>query len=197
MDQPAFQQAWGCSVPLFDQQNHLVALRGDDPEDSSLTLTDWCDYEWNDIGCSQIAINVPNQTVPLFNSQPRSNPEPHSGLVRYWYTGCAASSSFGRSPNADLPLSAVDTECQFPAYAQSFQQNLWPWPQLELTAELNSIPIPYGNTKYESPSGFDQALTAGDALATERLGEPRSNPRKESLRCVKCWALRKPVSLFI
>lgn len=88
-----------------------MAQHGDDPEDLSLTLTDWCDYEWTDIGCSQIATNVPDQAVPLFNSQPHSNPEPHSGLVRYWYTGYTASSSFGQSPDTDLPLSAVDIEC--------------------------------------------------------------------------------------
>jgi len=126
MDQPAFQQAWGYSVPLSNQQNHLVAQHGDDPEDLSLTLTNWCDYKWNDIGCSQIATNVPNQAVPLFNPQPHSNPEPHSGLVRYWYTGYTVSSSFGQSPDADLPLSTVDTEYQFLANDQSFQQNLLP-----------------------------------------------------------------------
>lgn len=194
MDQPAFQQAWGCSVPLFDQQNHLVAQHDDDPEDLSLTPTDWCDSKWNYMGCSQSAPNVPNLAVPVFNPQPYSNSELHSGLARHLCPGYAASSSFGQPPDADLPLSAVDAQCQFPANDHSFQQNLLPWPQPKSTAELNSIPI---RTNYESSSGFEQALTAGDALATQRLGEPHSNPRQQSGRCVRCWALRKPVILFI
>ena len=174
------QQAWGCTTPLSDQ-HRLVAQHSDDPEGSSPILTDWCNYERNYVGCSQIATNVPSQAVPLFNPQPHSNPEPQSGLIRHWYAGYAA-------------LSAVDTECQVPANDQSFQQNLLPWPQPKSTAELNSIPIPYSDTNYES---FEQALTAGDNLATQRLGEPYSNPRQKSRRCVRCWALRKPVILFI
>jgi len=197
MDQPGSQQAWGCLAPLSNQQNHLVPQHGDDPEDLSLTLTDGCDYQWNDVGCSQIATNVPSQAVPLFNPQPHSNPEPHSGLIRRWYARYPASSSFGQSPDADLPLSAVDAECQFPVNDQSFQQNLLSWPQPKSVAELNSIPNPYGDTNHESLSGFDQALTAGDPLATQRLGEPHSNTRQKSGRCVRCWALRKPVILFI
>jgi hypothetical protein len=157
MDQPGFQQA--CDY----QQNHLVAQDGNDPEGLSLTLTDWCDYDWIYVGCSP---NVPGQVVPLFNLQPHST---HSDLIRHWDARHAASSTFGQSPGADLPLSA----------------------------EVNSILIPYGDTNYESFSGFEQALTAGAALATQRLGEPHSNPRQNSGRCVRCWALRQPVFLFI
>jgi hypothetical protein len=140
MDQPGFQQACDYSAPLSDQQNHLVAQHGNDPDGLSLTLTDWGDHDWTYVGCSQIATNVPSQAVPLFNPQPHSNPEPHSGLILHWD---AASSTFGQSPGADLPLSAVDAS----------------------TAEVNSILIPYGDTNYESFSGFEQALTAGAALA--------------------------------
>ncbi len=218
MDQPAFQQAWNYSVPQSDQQHHLMAQYDNDPEDLSLTFADWCDYGWNYMGCSQIATNVPNQAVPPFNPQPDSNPEPQSGLVRHWCAGYAASSSSGQSPDADLPLSAVDAQCQFPANDHSSQQNILPWPQPEPTAELNSIPIPYGDTNYESSLGFEQALTAGDALTTQRLGEPHFNPRQKLWknqmkiqkkktkerqkysdfgRCTRCWALCKPVILFI
>ena len=196
MDQPAFQQAWGYSVPLSDQQNHLVAQHDDDPEDLSLISADWCDYEWNYMGCSQIAPNVPNQAVPLFNPQLYSNPENHSDLAGYWCAGYAASSNFGQSPDADLPLSAVDAQCQFPANDHGFQQNLLPWPQPKSTAEPNPIPIRRGDANYESSSGFEQALTASDALATQHLGEPQSYPRKNSGRCVRCWAISKPVILF-
>jgi hypothetical protein len=149
-----------------------VAQHGNDPDGLSLTLTDWSDHDWTYVGCSQIATNVPSQAVPLFNPQPHSNPEPHSGLILHWD---AASSTFGQSSGADLPLSAVDAS----------------------TAEVNSILIPYNDTNYESFSGFEQALTAGAALTTQRLGEPHSNPRQNSGRCVRCWALRKPVFLFI
>lgn len=93
----------------------------------------------------------------------------------------SASSSFGHLPDAELPLSAVDTDCQFPANGQSFPES---------AAELNSIPIPYGITNYESLSGSAQALPAGDA-------EPHFHSRQNFRRCVKCWAIRKPAILFI
>ena len=186
MDHPDFL---GYSAPLFDQQNHVIAQHGDDSEDLGPPLTDWCDYEWNYVKCSQIATNIPSQAF--------SNPEPHPSLIRPWYRGYAASSSFGKAPDADLPLRAVDAECQSSANDQSFQQNLLPWPQPKSTAELNSIPIPYGDSNYESLSGFEQARTAGAAIATQRLGEPHSNIRQSSGRCVRCWALKKPVILFI
>lgn len=89
-----------------------MAQHDDDPEALSLTLTD---YKWNDVGGSQITTNVPSQAVPLSNPQPHSNPELHSGLIHHWYTGYATYSSFGQAPDANLPLSAVNTECQFPA----------------------------------------------------------------------------------
>jgi hypothetical protein len=178
MGQPGFQQACGCSAPLYDQQNHLVTQHGDDPEGSSLALTDWCAYDWNHVGYNQIATNVPCQAVPL--------------------SAYTASSSFGQSPGADLPLSAVDAECQFPANDQSFQQqNLLAWPQPKSTAEPNSILFPYGDTNYEPFLGFEQSLTAGAALTTQRLREPHSSPRQKLGRCIRCWALRKPVFLFI
>ena len=153
-------------------------------------ITHWCNYEWNYVECSQSTTNVPSKAVPLLSPQSHSNPEPHSGLIRHWYAGDAASSSFGQSPDADLPLRAVDAERQSPVNDQSFKQNLLPWPQPKSNAELNSILIPYGGTNYE-------ALTTGAALATQRLGEPHSKPRQKSGRCVRCWALRKPVILFI
>lgn len=84
-----------------------------------------------------------------------------------------------------------------PANDQSFQQTLLPWPQPKLAAELNSVLIPCSNTSYGSTLRFDKALTAGAALATQRLEEPHSNPRQNSGRCVRCWAQRKPVILFI
>lgn len=180
-------------MPLSDQQNQ----HNDDPKDLSFTPTDSRDYMWNYVGCSQIVPNVPNQTVPLFNPQLYSNPEPHSGLFRHWCAEYAASSSFGQSPDVDRPVSAVDAQCQFPINDHSFQQTLLPWPQPKSTAELNPIPVPYGDTNYQSSSSLEQALTAGDALATQRLGESHSNPQKTSRRCVKCWALRKPVIPFI
>lgn len=181
MDHPGIQQAWGCSAPLFQQQNHLVAQHGDDPENSGPPLTDRYDYEWNYVECSQDVTNAPSQAVPLFNPQPYSNPAPHSGLIRHWYAGHAASSSFGHSLDADLSMRAVDAEGQSPAKDQSFQQSLLPWPQPVPTAELNSTLIPYGDTNYKSISGFEQALTAGAALATKRLEVPHSKPRKKSL----------------
>lgn len=127
MDQPSFQQ------------------HGGDPEDSSFTFADRCEYEWNYTGGSQIATNNPNQAVPLFSPQLCSNPVPHSGLIRRWYAGYAASSSSGQSPGADH---------------QSFPQSLVPWPQPK--------------------------------SATQRPGEPHSNRRQDSGRCVRCWALKKP-----
>ena len=186
MDQPAFQQAWGYTAPLSDQQN-VVAQYGDDSEDLSRAPA-----EWNDMGCSQIATDVPHQAVPLLNPQPYSNPEPQSGLARHCYAEYAASSSIVQ-PDAELPRSAVDAECQFPTNDQSFQQNLLLWP----ITKPSSIPTPYSDTNYETLSGFKQALTASDARATQRLGEPPSYPRQKSGRCVKCWALGKPVILFI
>ena len=197
MNQAGFQQAGSYSAPLPDQQTYLGAQHSDDLEDSSLTLTDRCDYEWNSMGCSQIATNVPGQAIPLFNPQPHSSPEPHSGLIRHGYAGYTESSMLGRSPDAHLPLRAADAECQFPANDQSFQQNLLPWPQPKAAAKLNSIPNPYGDTSYESLLGFEQMLTAGDALATQCPGEPYTKPRPKSSRCTRCWALRKPVNLFI
>lgn len=186
MDQPGFQQAWGYSMPPSDQQGHLVAQHGDDPEGLSFPLPKWCEYDWNYMGCSPSATNVSSQTVPLVNPHPHSNPEPHSGLIRHWHAGYAASSSFGQSPGADLPLSADDVKRQFPANDQSFQQNLLPWSQPESTTELNFILTAYADTNYELFSGCEQALTAGAALGTQK-----SKP------CVRCWALRKPVFLFI
>lgn len=197
MDQLGFQQTRGWSAPLSDQQNHLVAQPGDGPEDLSLTPTGWCNSEWNSVGCSQNAIDAPSQAVPLFTPQPHSNSKPHPGLIRHWYEGYAASSSFRWSPDADLPLSAVDVERQTPANDRSSQQTLLLCPYPKKTAELNSILIPYGDTHYESTSSLEQALTAGPALATQRFGEPHSNPRQNSGRCVRCWALRKAVILFI
>lgn len=91
-------------------------------------------------------------------------------------------SSLGQSPNADLPLNAVNAGCQFSANVQSFQPTLLTWPQPKPTTDL------------ALSSGFEQTLT-GAAPATERLGEPYSNPQQK--RCVRCWAIQKSVILNI
>ncbi len=129
---------------------------------------------------SQIATNVPSQTL--------SNPEPHPDLVRPSYTRYAACSRFGKASDAHSPLRAVGTECQ---------QNPFPWPQPKSTAELNSIPNSYGDTNYKLLAGFKQARTASAITATQRLEEPHFNIRQSSGRCVRCWALKKAVVLFI
>jgi len=120
------------------------------------------------IGNTLDVARLPPVPVPLFNPRPHSNPGPHP--EPHWHRGYAASSSFRQSSGADPPLSALDAE---------FQQSLLPWPQPKSNAELNSNLISYGDTNYGSFSGFEQALTAGAALATQRLGEsPLQCPTK-------------------
>lgn len=126
---------------------------------------------------SQNASNVLRQAVPPFN------PEPYCGLMRHWYTGYA---EFGRSPDADLPLNSMD---------QTIQPNLLSWAQPKVAAKLKSLPIPYGDINCNTLSGFEQAITAGDAPVTQRLGKSYSNPQHR--RCVRCWALKRQVILFI
>ena len=193
MDWPCSQQAWGNPQSLPDLQSHLVAQNSDDLKGGSDTFANWYDNIQNYTGCSLIPTNLPSQTVPLFNPQPHFSPEPHTGLIHYCHAGYAASSSFGQSPGVELPLSA---EYQFSANEQSFQQTFLPLSQPESTAELNLILIPYGDATYDSFSGFEHALTADAALATQRIGEPYFHPRSIG-QCVRCWADRKPVSLFI
>lgn len=193
MDWPCSQQAWGNPQSLLDLQSHLVAQNSDDLEGVSDTLADLYDNIQDYTGCSLI---VPSQTVPLSNPQPHSSPEPHTGLIQYCHAGYTASSSFRQFPGVGLPLSAVAAEYQFPANEQNFQQNFLPRPHPASTAELNSSLIPYGDAIYDSFPGFENALTADAALATQRIGEPYSYTRPIG-RCVGCWAHRKPVSLFI
>jgi len=275
MVQPGFQQAWDCSAHLSDQQNHLVAQHGDDPDDLSLTFTEFC---------SQIATHIPRQPIPPFGPRLHSNPEPHSSLFHHWYAGNAASPSF-EPVCVDLLVNAVDAAWHFPANApsvqsllrpqleptaelnsagilsgdineqsfrpdlmhwpqaeptaepnitrilsgdideQSFHQDLMPWPQTEPTAEPNITQILSGgineqsfhqdlvhwpqaeptaepnsilaSSDYKPFPSLKQALTSRGALATPRPGDRHYNPRKSSRRCVRCWALRKPVFLFI
>lgn len=97
-------------------------------------------------------------------------------------------------PASELPLNATDAG-HFSVNVQSFQQNLFP--QSRLTDTPNSCLIPYHTTNHTSLSAFKQPLTACPALVTQSLGKLHSSPRVESRRCVKCWALRKQVFLFI
>ena len=175
MDQSAVQQGWKRSENfLFDQQ-------GGDQEDSNLPLGDLSDFEWNNVGHSQIATNPTGQAEAIIRLR-------HSQIV---FPGLEQSSS------ADLPLNLIDTESQFPAHnesallasklplnaidtdqfsadVQSFQQTLFPRPQSNDT--LNSSLIPCNPTDYAAFSTFKQPLTG---------------------RCVRCWALRKKVFLLL
>jgi hypothetical protein len=138
------------------------------------------------LGCSQITASVPSWVIPPSSFDDSSAAElPLSAVgagVQFPvepYTGSdwfrsAASSSFGCPPAIDLFTSAVDAGFQNPASNQSLQQHFLPWPQPIPTTELQSSLIPFSG--YESLSNFEQA------------------PRQRSRRCVRCWALRKPVS---
>lgn len=152
---PGFQQVWGLSTPVSVQSSHLVTQHDDDPEGLSSILTDCYDYDWNNVRCSHIATNVPNQVISSYNSQPHLNPGLHSGLVRPYHAPSATSLSFGQSSGVDLSLSAIDAECQLSATHQSFQQILLFRPQYKSTVKLNSILVPYSDTSCETFSGFE------------------------------------------
>jgi len=59
MDQSAIQQSWERSeLFLFDQQ-------GDDQEDLNLPLKGLSDFDWNNVGHSQIATNLIGQAMTV------------------------------------------------------------------------------------------------------------------------------------
>ena len=188
MDQPGFQQSWCYSAPLINQQNQ----HDNDPEGLNISLTD---HERNYAGYGRIAANFPSQTIPIFDLQPHSNLEYRPALAYRWDVGCAISSSLRQTPGADLSLNAGEAGSRYPVKEQSFQQALLPEPQPKSNAELDSILIPYGGTYSKSFSDFEQVLTTGAPLVTQRIRDPRSKSQSKPGRCVRCWALRKPVFL--
>ena len=183
MDQASFQQACGRSVPFFSQQSDLVAQHDDDQEVLTLAFVD---------GHRQIATHVPIHAVPPFDRQLHSTLERQSGLVHDPTAGYAASSSFEPPPCADLA-----PPYHFPAIEQAFHPELPLWPQLYPVAGLNPDLVPSGDTNYDSFPGCETAFTTLGSLASQRPTDSHLNPRKNSRRCVRCWALRKPVYLII
>lgn len=197
MDQPGSQQACGNLESLPNSPNYLVGQRSDELEAAlSETTPKWSDNVGSYVGYNQISSDVPSQAVPLFNPRSYFSPKPHPDPVYHWHPNFAASPSFGQHPGAVLPLSAIDAEYQSPANEQELQQNVLLLPQSEPTAKLNSNLIPYADATHELISGFEHTLTSGAAPATQRLGESHSFPQRAG-RCVRCWALRKKVFLFI
>ena len=150
------------------------------------------DYDSNNMGCSQIATNS-NQAVPLRNPQPHSIQESRFGLVSHCqaeHTTYTAPSSFGQ------PSEVNNTLCQFPAIDQISQQDLLPSPQSGLTTTLN-YPLVYSDTSDSSSSDFKQSLTDTGTLNAQGLEKPKPYPRQQTGRCIRCWALRKAVFLFV
>jgi len=132
---------------------------------------------------------------PLPWPLPQSNLEPHSSPICHG-SAYAAFPTFELSSGTDLPLNAADAG-QLPSNVQSFPQNFLPWPQLQSINTLSSSSIPDNAINYASFSAFRQPLTTCPAPATQSLGELCSNPRAKSGQCVRCWAQRKAVFLFI
>lgn len=135
------------------------------------------------------------QPNPLSWPLPQSNLEPHSSPIYHGYA-YAAFPTFDLSPGIDLPLNAADAG-QLPSNVHSFPQNLLPWPQPQSINTLSSSSTPSNTINYASFSAFRQPLTTCPAPAAQSLGELNSSPRVKSGQCVRCWAQRKAVFLFI
>ena len=184
MDQADFQQTHSVPVPLFGEINDSIGQNGDDQQGLYLTSTGPCGYDW-DVGCIHIPTNVTGQNLPL-------NPAPHAGSIPQWYSNRAALLNSGRSVCDDTSLNAA--ERQFPVNGQSYVHNLLLKPQTA-TTEIQSGS--YSDVNCQSLSGYQHAQIADAALTTRRLEEPIPPTQQRSPRCVRCWALRKPVSLLI
>ena len=145
-----------------------------------------------DTECQLPANNQSVKPNPLPWPLPQSNLEPLSSPICHGYA-YAALPTFELSSGTDLPLNAADAG-QLPSNVQSFPQNLLPWPQPQLINSLSSSSIPYN---YASFSAFRQPLTTCPAPATQSLKELYFNLRAKSGQCVRCWAQRIAVFLFI
>ena len=136
MDHPGFQQ--GCQQGCQQGWECSEVSQGDDQEDLSLHRRD---FDWTNVGQSQIATNVTGQAAAV-------------GLEHFQ----AVFPGFEQSPSADPPLNLADTGCQFPADDQSAQPNPLPWPLPQSNLEPHSGPI-----FYELSTGTDLPLSAADA----------------------------------
>jgi hypothetical protein len=201
MDQSGFQQGWEPSeVFLFDpqgdgwtnvRQNQIatnvtgqavaVGLKNFQAVFPGFEQSPSADLPLNlaDTECQLPANDQSAQPNPLPWPLPQSNLEPHSNAICHGYA-YAAFPTLELSPGTDLPLNAADAG-QLPFNVQSFSQNLLPWAQ----------------PQYASFSAFRQPLTTCPAPTTQSLGELYSNPRAKSGQCVRCWAKKITVFLFI
>ena len=188
MDPPIVQQAWGCPAFVSDPPSQLVAPPGGGSMDQVLTLGGWGGDGRHCMGRNQIATDVPSQALG-FHPQPYATSNLRSNMFRR-YADHPVSSSAERSPDADLPLSALDAGWHLPVKEERLQSNLLFCPRPMTTAKFRPIPSTVGDTSHDPLSAFGQASTIGDAPASRRL-----DIRLQ--RCVRCRALRKPVTLFI
>ena len=190
MDGPVYRQAWGCPASLSDQHSQPVARPAPSPGVSSFAPMDWSDVEENYVGRSPVPAITSNLAILPLNPQPYSIPDPQFSLIHCWRAGDPASSSFGRSPCADLPLSATDPRCRTPVKDHGFQQNLLLWPQPTSTSGHGSIPLTYADPSHELSSGFGPTPTSGGSQIAQR-------PKATSSRCINCWTRKKRVISFI